>query len=1082
MSKLRIIGVLITIFSLSQKSYTQLSIVDSLKIELSRCTNASDSVRTLSELTWNISESNSSESIHYGKLALKAANNISDSVLIADAYDAAALAFRLGDNITQAKEYYKISLDIGARNNMVQRIAWANYNLAKLFIEEGNYPKAMPYIKNSFDYFMRMDNQKMALKNYWQLIGINPEVYSDTLIRVLFDYVRQKPDETNKIFLYLELSNLHNLQKDRKKAMHYVQLAMELAEKHKNTKAIIKAYYQIADYFNYVQHNYVMALTYYEKIQELYQKQYAANQGDVYIELGDMYRMTGKDSAALQYFNKALDSGKKNKHRHTMASAYLKLGDLSYSNLQYSEALNYYLKCWETNCDVCPKIKFHDALINIGNVYLFSGDIRNAEKYYMKSLQIADSASDGRAQSYSWQAFAALYEKQGNLQQAIYYSHKALNKAREAQNLEGQYFNADKLSALYARLNNHQKAFQYLYQSDLLKDSISKTNEIDNLAQLETYFDFQNLQVQRELDKTKSDEEIQRQKIIRNFSIIGFILIGIVGFLIFIGYRRKKRANKLLNEQKLANEKMSQKVHEADQAKLEFYTNVSHEFKTPLTIILGMTEKLKELVSEGNSINLIRKNALKLLQLVNHLLDLRKIDTSKMGLKVKEGDLNDFMKGVISSFDSLSQQKNMDIKFQTNEGLFPAYFDHDKLEKMSSNLLSNAIKYTNNNGTISISLSNSNDGYCKITISDNGIGIADTELINIFDRFYRIPGNNNQGSGIGLALVKELVELHKGEIKVTSKINQGSSFTLVFPVEKQFYSENEFAVNEEEYSNWNYTGIMDIENDITYQKEFAEPNPLKKTLLVIEDNADLRRFIADIFIAEYEIIEAQDGLEGYNKSRDYVPDIIISDLMMPKLNGIQLVDKLKNDVATSHIPIILLTAKNDIATQLDSFEKGVDDFINKPFDSAILKSRVENLLRLRKQLVEKFSKQFQLQPREITIENADQKFLLKAIEIIEKNISNPNLNVELLAFELGVSRTQLYRKLNALTDYPPKNFIRIIRLKRAAQILQQGQNNIAEVMDATGFSNYTYFNNCFKDFFGKYPKNYGIVSVKGNLN
>ena len=373
--------------------------------------------------------------------------------------------------------------------------------------------------------------------------------------------------------------------------------------------------------------------------------------------------------------------------------------------------------------------------------------------------------------------------------------------------------------------------------------------------------------------------------------------------------------------------------------------------------------------------------------------------------------------------------------------------------------------------------------FSTVAVSDTGPGITAEDLPHIFERFYRVPGNNNIGSGIGLALVKEMVELHKGEIKVACKKNQGSSFTVIIPVDKSFYSAKEIASPDvEEHNSWNYVDMLDMEGETSYEKESSEPNPTNKTILIVEDNTDLRKFIADIFRNEFEVLEAQDGVEGFKKSREFVPDIIISDIMMPNMSGIQLVDQLKTNVATSHIPIILLTAKNDIATHLNSFEKGADDFISKPFDSSILKSRVENLLRLRKQLVEKFSKQFQLQPREITIENADQKFIQKAIEIIEKNMSNPNLNVDLLAFELGTSRTQLYRKLNALTDYPPKHFIRIIRLKRASQILQQGQNNIAEVMDATGFSNYSYFNNCFKDFFGKYPKDYMVVNVSGNLN
>ncbi|MCG8699176.1 MAG: response regulator, partial [Bacteroidales bacterium] len=395
------------------------------------------------------------------------------------------------------------------------------------------------------------------------------------------------------------------------------------------------------------------------------------------------------------------------------------------------------------------------------------------------------------------------------------------------------------------------------------------------------------------------------------------------------------------------------------------------------------------------------------------------------------------------------KQKNIEIKcnFDANCKVF---FDRDKLEKICTNLIHNALKYTENNGQVTLNANCRADGMMELEFIDTGKGISSNDLPHIFDRFYRVKDNLQQGSGIGLALVKELVVQHKGIIEVKSVLNQGTTFKVILPFDQSKYETHEILVSKtDDTSLVSITPFIDADKLEPLSIEKTKLHPDKRTLLIVEDNLDLQRYIADIFSADFELLLASNGEEGYQLTEKYIPDIIISDIMMPVLSGIQLVDKIKKNSTTSHIPVILLTAKNDIGTRLTGFEKGADDYISKPFESLLLKSRVENLLRLRKQLVEKFSKQFHLEPREITIEDSEQKFLQKTIEIIEKNIAEPNLNVDFLALELGVSRTQLYRKLKALTDYSANQFIRIIRLKRAAQILKQGQNNIAEVMDAT---------------------------------
>ncbi len=1055
--------------------------LDSLRNRLPFVETPDDSIRVLCQMAWNIADENPEETKRYGLLALRTSKHCNDSILIADAQDAAAMGFRYTGDLEKAKYLYTQSLQIGLRNKIKSRCAWGYFHLAEIAMREGDFQQVEAYAWKSFHYFHGIDDFSNATNSLYLAQKVTSR-YTDTLVGYISYRMGHDKDENTRLFYYLQLANLYNLQENRNQAMHYVQLAMELADKNQNSKGILKAYYQIANYFTDYQKDYETALKYYTKILEMNQAKNPNDLGDPLIRIGEMHRLMGNDSLALHYFTRGLEEGKRNKHRHTMATSFMQLGDLNYHRHNYQEALFYYLKCYETGCDICPQIRFHDALVNIGNVYALEYDEKNALAYYDKSLVLAESADDDRARIQTYQAYANLYEKQGNISQATDYFNQAYQLAHQTSFLEGQQYNAARLSNIYRKDNQFALAYEFLSIANHLSDSIREISEADNLAKLETYFDYQNLKNQKNLEQARSEEEIRRQKLIRNFFILAFVLMGVSGYLIYRGYRIKKKDNVLLQEQKRSIKAMSEKIHEADQAKLQFYTNVSHELRTPLTLILGMTEKLKSSLKENQQLGLIRKNSYKLLHLINHLLDLRKLDASKMSLGIQSGSINEFLKGIISSFEEYARQKKITIEFEQDKHEVTSYFDHDKMEKIVSNLLSNAIKYTESGGWVRVRTERSENGFLKIEVRDNGIGIPESDIKNIFKRFYRVTANDNNGSGIGLALVKELVELHKGEISVDTLKGEGTSLTVTIPIDRHFYSENEVAEKDEKIESWNYVEALEAEMEIPETGDEVRSNPEKQSILIVEDNTDLRKFISEMFRDLFDVLEAENGLVGLRLACEYVPDIIISDVLMPKMSGIQLVEKIKSIATTSHIPVILLTAKDDLGTRLSGFEKGADDYICKPFESVVLKSRVENLLRLRKQLVEKFSNQFHLQPREIFIEDAEQKFLQKTIEVIEAHIADTNLNIDLLAMELGISRTQLYRKLKALTDYSANQFIRIIRIKRAAQILQQGQNNIAEVMDATGFSNYSYFNNCFKEYFGEYPKDYALLSVKGSLN
>ncbi|MHC1733134.1 MAG: ATP-binding protein [Bacteroidales bacterium] len=1059
-----------------------------------------------------VSLSNNPEIIRYGMMAYEASGKISDPELYADALDAAEKAFFVLGQTAKVRELNDTMVAISLHYGLTHRLAWSYNNLGYLSILEGDSVNAGVLMKKSYDQFISLRDFNMAFTCYRLLFNAGYSQYIDTLSNLISGYIDEEKDDrvllqfyiemsrlsnlkgtrvkserylqraaeaTDKIkddhsilFFYLELAKLYNIHENRKQEMFYVQRAVELAEETNNSTGLIGAYNQIAAYFVEVQRNYSLALLYYEKILNTKQEANSFNTGNEFIQIGEMHRLMGNDSLAIVNFNAGLQNGLARKHRHTISSALLKLGDLNFQNRNYQEALRFYSNCLETGCDFCPPVKFHDALIKSGYAWYYSNNTDSARLYFRRSIDLANSASDNYAKINSFQAEGFLFEKTGGIDDAINSYLKAYILAREIDNLEGQSSAAVMLGNLYAGQNRYQEAYNYLSISEDITDSIRELNQVRNQAKFENWFEFQTLEAQKEIDRAIAEEETGRLKRIRNSIIFALLITILFGGLLYLSYRRKKKDNRLLNAQKLKIEQISKQVHESDQAKLKFFTNVSHELRTPLTLIMGLTENQNKTPDINNTLALIRKNSHRLLHMINQLLDLKKLDESKMSLQVSRGNLSVFVRGTAASFENLAHGKGITLGFRQDGEDITGVFDHDKVEKILTNLLLNAIKYNHDNGEITVRISADPEGFAIVSICDTGPGIAPSELKNIFTRFYRLSDTAAQGSGLGLALVRELVILHKGTITADSKVGVGSCFTTRIPIQESCYKPGEFNTDD----NLPYPNLLGevpfIDTEDSEIVHVIHSDPDEKTILIVEDNSDLRRFISDLFVHSYQIVEAADGEEGCEMSLKHVPDIIICDIMMPKLSGTELVSRIKSNPVTSHIPVIILTAMDDKETIVSSFVKGADEFISKPFESEILISRVENLLRIRKQLIEKFTSQFHLQPRNITIDDVDQKFLQKTIDTIEKYLSDPDLNINRLAAELSVSRTQLYRKLKALTDYSANQFIRLIRLKRAADMLSQGKHNISEIMDATGFNNYSHFNSCFKELYGSYPKEY----------
>jgi len=543
-------------------------------------------------------------------------------------------------------------------------------------------------------------------------------------------------------------------------------------------------------------------------------------------------------------------------------------------------------------------------------------------------------------------------------------------------------------------------------------------------------------------------------------------------------------------------EEQSEKLKELDRVKSRFFANVSHEFRTPLTLIMGPLEQMLSRYPEKEQrqkLGMMLRSSRRLLSLINQLLDLSKFESGKMKLQATQQNIIPFLKGIIDSFDSLMAQNELSLSFHTPGEDITLYFDGEKMENVVCNLLINAVKFTPPGGQITVTLNLIKDnppGFLEISVRDTGIGIPAGQLDHIFDRFYQaegIAGHAHKGSGIGLALTKELVALHHGEITVHSVEGKGSEFTIRLPLGDSHLEPGEIVQHAEKpgkpgdikqnpdlYIIEKEEKAEQADNEIIHQTAAVDGNLAqeKNLILVVEDSADVRSYIRSAIEPHYQVIEAKDGREGIKKAQEIIPDLVISDIMMPGVDGYELCRVLKNDVNTSHIPIILLTAKAAEEDIIEGLESRADDYITKPFNTRILSARIKNLIDIRSQLQENLRREMTLKPTKTSISTIDREFLKDLQTVLDRNISEPDFNVDQLCKKLYMSHTTLYRKINALSGETPNEFIRSYRLKKGAELLKKNFGTILEVALEVGFSSGTYFTRCFKEKFHQLPSEY----------
>ncbi len=565
-------------------------------------------------------------------------------------------------------------------------------------------------------------------------------------------------------------------------------------------------------------------------------------------------------------------------------------------------------------------------------------------------------------------------------------------------------------------------------------------------------------------------------------------------FTILLLAARRYELNRVQLENRLRlGQVEADKLREIDQMKSRFFANISHEFRTPLTLILGQIDSVLAAIGDRQSqskLEIAARNARRLQRLINQLLELSKLEAGGMALKTTRANVVAFLKSLVASFEHMAQQKQITLQFHSTHDEIALDYDSEKLEKVFYNLLSNAFKFTPAGEGIGVELSvNSNqlsanrewaakgtklitDHWLLVTVKDTGIGIPPEHLPHVFDRFYQTDNSHQlEGTGIGLALAKELVELHGGKISVTSEVGIGTAFVVKLPVVWRI-KDRELKLETGELTAEDFS----LQNSNTYNLQQSAASAIlqshEELVLLVEDNDDIRAFVREQLQSGYRVIEAEEGEAGIALAREAIPDVIITDVMMPKMDGYQMSRALKQDERTSHIPIIMLTAKAALDDKLAGLEAGVDDYLLKPFNARELRARVRNLIALRRQLRERFSGATIIKPSEVAATSVDQVFLQRVIVAIEAHIGEEHFGVEELATAVNMSNSQLNRKLNALIGQPGSQLIRSMRLQRAADLLKQNAGSVAEIAYQTGFSDQAHFARSFKKQFGRAPSEF----------
>lgn len=799
--------------------------------------------------------------------------------------------------------------------------------------------------------------------------------------------------------------------------------------------------------------------------------------------IGSLSMKMGDYEEAMNYHHRALVAykGKEkivDKEDSLRFSRTLRLVGQTFMSLNKQDSAIYYFNqalkfCDSNNLAIITMIRQ-----DLSDFYIATNKLDSALYHALINKKVAYKLNHYNFSTSVTRSLGEIYMKLGQLDSSEFYLFESLKFAKLSQVNDYEINSLSALQKLYASKSDFQNAYKYiLLEQKLLKENVhsEQSKEINRLLLREK-------NIENELllkDKELSDQMITNQR------VIIFLIVSLVILLVIFGIYMRIVSSKM----KFSNDKLK----ELDGVKTRFFANISHEFRTPLTLIQAPLQRIlhdEKYVLDRSEYASMLTNSNRLLRLVNELLDLAKLESGQSELKFTNADINQFIKSVVVPFGGYIKKKSLIFSCEISEDSFMTEFDAEKLEKIIYNLLSNAYKYTPDDGGVwfesKIIDAGNGDHKLYLEVGDTGKGISEDLRPLIFQRFYQIGGSkkNISGTGIGLSLVRELVDVQGGTLVLKSEEDKGTVFMITIPLGMSYAKNNNIPYEHVDpildvASSMDSLPYLDIQNDSDNTIDNFDPRRKEKPImLVVDDNVEIRTQLKKLFNEFYYCLEASDGKEGLEKAESNIPDIILMDYMMPEMDGIEACTLIKSGEKTSHIPVILLTARADEEGKHEGLSTGADDYITKPYDMRELELKVGNLIRQRKMLVEKLGANLNnLRQGDNSLNEKDKLFLDRVIGLIEENINVPDFNVEEMQSHLGMSRSQLNRKLKGITGYSPIELLTNMRMEKAAKLLQSSGMNITEVSYTLGYNDPSYFTRCFKKYHKVSPKNF----VKGTV-
>jgi signal transduction histidine kinase/DNA-binding response OmpR family regulator len=1061
--------------------------IDSLKTLVQNCNSDTAKFKILYRYFWQFGQTDILRVKHIGEWAYNEIRNSKNLKLLSDGYDIKGCILEKEQKYDSAYPYFLKALAISKKIGYQSRITWSYYHLGLIQKAFGRTDSTLYYFKTLIDYEQKIGFTIEACSMMIETAFLYEEIKMPDSALLYYNkvlaYSRQIKNIEKEIKTYLILAYYYRSQNNTTRQLENLNIALILANKSNNDETIPAIYSQIGDLYFSQKRNYEMALLYYMKAIDKNPTTEYYLSAILFGKIANVYISENNYSLALRYTLKSLAIARSIKHRHQISESYKYLGNIYFHQVELKKAINSFSYCYNMGCDECPKIKFHSALIDIADAYLKLKNPAKALEYYNKSLKLAIDFKSQPEQALSKLKIGNFYRK-SDPSVAEKNFREAFILANQTKNIELIRDIADTLTSVYKINQDFVNAFKFKSVSNVMNDSINIIEQQETMANWETRFEFEKVNIENQAREL----EIKKQKLFRNSALLGSAMLLILGFVVFRNYRRKKKDNKILVEQKrlieeknqeiLAQveeittqkdeiERISNELHQADESKLRFFTNLSHEFRTPLTLIINPAKNLLDTMPLNGDykkqVEYIYNNAQKLSNLTNQIMDLQKLDAGMLQLNLCNEDIIKYCVGIVSSFESLCDTKKVTIQLDANHSNVFAGFDKDKIGKILVNLLSNAIKFCFENSIIEVKISVTE--YCfQLRINDQGLGIPNNEINDVFKRYVQASTNNYAGgTGIGLAYVKELVNFMKGVVTLESIENKGTSVSVEIPVDEiEIKNEDKLHLHVAFRNKTDKIKQFDI-------NEYAEEKPDKAIVQIVEDNDQLREFIAKLFQNEYRVILANNGQEGIETALKNIPDIIISDVMMPLKNGFELCTTLKNDERTSHIPILLLTAKDGMQSSIEGYHTGADDYIIKPFENEILTLKVRNILSTRAAISRQYNAEQNILPNAGAYADIDKNFMKKCLAVVEKNIDNSSFGVDQLAEALAFSSRSFYRKIQSLTNQTPAELIRVYRLQYAKQLLQNTQMRVSEIAGAVGYDDVKRFSQAFKKQFDVLP-------------